>query len=318
MCRRASRRLVNEVIKVSTIIPVYNGAATIAKAVESVLAQEFDGSEVIVINDGSTDTTLSVLDEYSSRIAILDQPNRGPAAARNAGANVARGEYLAFLDADDLWLPGRLSATVPLLESNPDAVLAFCDLIWVDSDGTIHTPTNMGRAPSLADMLTGQCWPQTAAVTLRKSTFIDCGGFSERFKGWGFEDGYMWLRMRERGEFQYVPKPLAMCRTVDFSYLACKYRGNYKLYAKLLRERYGDQANPLLLETCRVLATSLMARAAMQIDNGNLADAFVSVLSALRYDPGCLIRERIARKVLSRANILRVARGLIPKRRSDT
>lgn len=313
-----SRRLVNQVIKVSTIIPVYNGAATVAQAVESVLAQEFDDSEVVVVNDGSTDATLDVLDKYSSRITLLDQPNRGAAAARNAGAKVARGEYLAFLDADDLWLPARLSATVPLLESNPDVVLAFCDLIWVNSDGTMRTPTNMGCAPSLAGMLADQWWPYTPTVTLRKSAFINCEGFSEHFRGLGFEDAHLWLRMREQGEFRYVPKPLAICRPVDFSHLACKYGGNYKLFAKLVRERYGQQANPLIRGARKAFASSFIARAAMQINDGNRAKAFVSVLSALRYDPGCLIRDDVRRRILKRANFPRAACwSRFPKRRPD-
>jgi glycosyltransferase involved in cell wall biosynthesis len=296
------------VVKVSIIIPVYNGAATVAGAVACALAQEFDGFEVIVIDDGSSDNTLSVLRQYSSCITVLSQPNRGAAAARNAGARAARGEFLAFLDADDRWLPGRVSATMSALEASPDAVLAFCDLIPLDPDGTEHPPTKIGRAPSLAEMLAGGWGPRTSAVTLRKSAFIDCGGFSERFKGCGFEDGYMWLLMRERGEFEYVAEPLVIYRNVDFPHLASKYSRNYKLYTKLLRKRYGKQADPLIVETRRVFASSLISRATVHADNGDLTGAFVSIVSALRYDPGCLIRGDIRRRVLRRLNLWRAAR----------
>ena len=86
---------------VSVIIPVFNGEATIAAAIDSVLAQEFGGDlEVIVVNDGSTDATSSVLDAYRGRVTVLDRVNGGPASARNAGVRASHGEYVAFLDAE--------------------------------------------------------------------------------------------------------------------------------------------------------------------------------------------------------------------------
>src|SRR5579863_2411026 len=94
---------------VSVIIPVFNGADTIAAAIDSALAQEFGGVlEVIVVNDGSTDATSSVLDAYRGHVTVLDRDNRGPAAARNAGVRASHGEYVAFLDADDIWMSGKL------------------------------------------------------------------------------------------------------------------------------------------------------------------------------------------------------------------
>ena len=94
---------------VSVIIPVFNGERTIAAAIDSALAQEFGGEiEVMVVNDGSTDATATVLEAYRGRVTVLDRVNGGPAAARNAGVRASHGEYLAFLDADDIWLPGKL------------------------------------------------------------------------------------------------------------------------------------------------------------------------------------------------------------------
>src|ERR1700761_16513 len=98
---------------VSIIIPVYNHAATVSQAIDSALGQEFDGSiEIVAVNDGSTDETQEVLDLYRSRIKVVRQANRGNAAARNTAIAHSRGEYLALLDADDIWLPGRLAKTV--------------------------------------------------------------------------------------------------------------------------------------------------------------------------------------------------------------
>src|ERR1700740_3502767 len=96
----------SEAIKVSVIIPAYNNESTIERAIDSVLTQDFDRFEVIVIDDGSTDSTGHLLAHYGAQIQVLRQANRGAAAARNLAARGARGEYLAFLDADDEWLPG--------------------------------------------------------------------------------------------------------------------------------------------------------------------------------------------------------------------
>src|ERR1700736_4120167 len=95
--------------KVSVIIPVRNGADTIARAIDSALAQDYEGSfEVVVANDGSTDRTAEILSGYGDRIKVATLEPSGVSAARNAAVNVARGEYIAFLDADDDWLPGKL------------------------------------------------------------------------------------------------------------------------------------------------------------------------------------------------------------------
>src|SRR5579859_7632126 len=116
--------------RVSVVIPVFNNAPTIERAVASVLAQCFDGEvEVIVVNDGSTDGSTDILRGFGDRIHVIEQANRGAAAARNAGVAVATGEYVAFLDADDEWLPQKLAKTVPVLEGSPAVVLVFSDAI---------------------------------------------------------------------------------------------------------------------------------------------------------------------------------------------
>src|SRR5216684_3959657 len=100
----------------SVVIPVFNGAACIARTVESALAQRFDGFEVVVVDDGSTDRTPAILTDFGARIRVVRQHNRGPAAARNAGCRIATGSVFAFLDADDEWLDQKLAKTVQLLE----------------------------------------------------------------------------------------------------------------------------------------------------------------------------------------------------------
>jgi len=105
-------------VKVSTIIPAYNAERTIAQAIDSALSQDYKGHEVVVINDGSTDSTTAILQKYASQIQVITQSNGGLSAARNAGVGGSTGKYLAFLDADDIWLPGKLKTMVSALGRN--------------------------------------------------------------------------------------------------------------------------------------------------------------------------------------------------------
>ena len=126
MTHRADSRLI------SAIVPVYNGAATLAEAVASILAQTGAALDVWIVDDGSTDGTADLaarLAAQSERVTVLRQANAGAAAARNAGLARARGDLLAFLDADDLWTPGRLVAQVAALDADPslDAVFGYAE-----------------------------------------------------------------------------------------------------------------------------------------------------------------------------------------------
>ena len=132
--------------RVSVVIPVRNGERTIARAIESALAQEFEGPiEVIAVNDGSTDHTCEVLASYANRIRSISLPPSGVSAARNAAVKAAAADYIAFLDADDEWLPEKLARIVPQLDEAPDAVLAYHDVVEIDVNGQIHQSLSVRR-----------------------------------------------------------------------------------------------------------------------------------------------------------------------------
>ncbi|WP_421622120.1 glycosyltransferase [Alkalilimnicola ehrlichii] len=110
---------------VSVVMPAYNASAYIRQAIDSVLAQDYPAVELIVVDDGSTDDTVARVQAYGDRVRLLTQANQGSGAARNQGLEAARGEYIAFLDSDDVWLPGKLTAQVAYLERHPDVDLVY-------------------------------------------------------------------------------------------------------------------------------------------------------------------------------------------------
>src|SRR5713226_4429936 len=147
---------------VTVVIPVYNGANSIARAIASVIAQDFSDFEIVVVDDGSTDATLEVIRPFARQIRLLEQGNAGPAVARNTGIAAARGEYIAFLDADDAWMPAKLGLLVAVLRRDPSAVLAFSDVVPIDPDdrqvASALIPRLLAHAPSMEEMLT-RWWP---------------------------------------------------------------------------------------------------------------------------------------------------------------
>jgi glycosyltransferase involved in cell wall biosynthesis len=139
---------------VSIIIPVYNNEAFVARAIDSARAQNFLDREIIVVDDGSTDSTALVLSKYGGKIHVLRQNNSGPAAARNRAVTLASGEYLAFLDADDWWPDNKLTLTLRALETHRTAVMAFSGYREILPDGTPLADHFYEKAPSFDDMFT--------------------------------------------------------------------------------------------------------------------------------------------------------------------
>ncbi len=178
--------------RVSVVIPVFNCESSVARAIDSILAQKFEGTEIVVVDDGSTDATPQALDRYRDRVRVIRQENRGSPAARNVGVEASRAQYVAFLDADDVWLPGRLEKTFAALDSDREAVLAYSDAIRVDERDQIIAescvPAMMARAPSIEELLEG--WELLTTTTLfRRDAYLTVGGFCEQFKGArGFAD----------------------------------------------------------------------------------------------------------------------------------
>jgi glycosyltransferase involved in cell wall biosynthesis len=280
-----------ECVQVSTILAVCNGASTIGRALESALGQQFQGgTEVMVVDDGSTDGTAAVLNAYGDRIKVIRQRNRGLTAARNRGVAAAAGNYIAFLDADDTWLPDRLVKTVTPLLANPDLVLAYSDLVPTDENGTelasSYVRAGVAHAPSMEELLQ-QWWPiLPSTVTMRRATFERCGGFCEEFKGaGGFDDIYLWMMAREHGEFHYVAEPLVRYRLTPFTERMRKYAPGFRIFAGRVRQHWGARGAALIRRSARSYAWLLTMRAARHLADHDRTAAQRAMLCAFRYRP---------------------------------
>ena len=198
---------------VSVVIPNYNCSAFLPAALESVFAQTYPNVEVLVVDDGSTDDSLRVLERYVDRVRVLRQPNGGVSAARNHGIRESRGELVALLDADDLWERDKLAKQVPLF-ANPNVGLVYCAVEYVDeagkSLGTNHTGRR-GRVLRSIALLEGTivlAGGSTAVV--RRECFDRAGLFDPELST--AADWDMWRRIACHYEIDVVREPLMRYR----------------------------------------------------------------------------------------------------------
>jgi glycosyltransferase involved in cell wall biosynthesis len=294
--------------RVSVIIPAYNAAATLGEAITSVLAQTWRDFELIMVDDGSTDRTREMLRGFGAHIKIIEQPNRGAAAARNAGIAAARGTLIAFLDADDLWKPQLLERLVPTLESKPKCVLAYADLEIIDSDGRSLNTSLIGgvtaHAPTLDEMLQ-RVWPiMPSAVLMRRDVLETIGGFCMEFKGCTYEDLYCWMRARELGYFLYVPERLACWRFSIYprrlKHKPATVTHNRELFERLVRDRWGVTPAPLTNGRARAPRSILGYIGLTAMRRGDMREAREAFRYALEIDP------------LRLKNYFRLARTYLP------
>lgn len=214
---------------VSIIIPTYNRAGVVTRAIGSVLGQTYRPIEVVVVDDGSTDETPEILRSYGEAIVPVVQENAGPAAARNRGIRESRGDLIAFLDSDDLWLATKLQRQVDLLQrAGADVPCCLCNTRMRLAEGReqdsfqiawliLGEPQGLwvNPAPVLATRFVLFC----QAVLIRRGFLLDCGGFDEQLRL--MEDHDLALRLALRGPWAVMRDPLAVwCGANDDSNLS--------------------------------------------------------------------------------------------------
>jgi glycosyltransferase involved in cell wall biosynthesis len=206
---------------VSVIIPTYDRAYVVCRAIESVLGQTYKNREIIVVDDGSTDDTQIRLRAYGDRIRVLTQENGGPSVARNRGIAVSRGEIVAFLDSDDYWLPTKLARQVELLEkAGPSVPCCLCNSTIVYNDGTrlstfkisnIFPPWAAGLWLNPAEVLITRFVIFTQAVAIRREVLERAGFFEEHSLFFG-EDYDFELRLALEGPWAVIRDELVVCQ----------------------------------------------------------------------------------------------------------
>ncbi|MFA5111685.1 MAG: glycosyltransferase family A protein [Desulfobaccales bacterium] len=193
--------------RVSVIIPTYNRAGLVREAVASVLAQTYRDFEIVVVDDASSDGTGAALAEWREVQVIRHPHRRGVSAARNTGIRAARGEWLALLDSDDLWLPEKLARQMAYLLARPGLWLCQTDETWVRRGARVNKPVSHRKVegriflPSLA-----RCVVSPSAVILHRKLIEAHGGFDETLPA--AEDYDLWLRLTWRYEVGLVEEPL--------------------------------------------------------------------------------------------------------------
>lgn len=224
---------------VSVIIPAYNCSALTAEAVQSVVDQDYQAKEIIVINDGSTDDTSAVLKRFGDAIHVIEQINSGPPVARNAGVRKARGAYIAFLDADDVWFPHKLSRQVRYLETHPEAGGVYTAWrIWEpSSDGSFVRPSCIGgeldddvvdqeNSGWLYNRLLLRCLLLTTTVMLRASLVHRIGEFDlTLFNG---DDYDYWIRASRLAEIHKLKGVGALYRNRSSSVSTTPQKRNFE------------------------------------------------------------------------------------------
>jgi glycosyltransferase involved in cell wall biosynthesis len=321
---------------ISVILPAYNSAAMIGEAVDSVLSQTGVSLELIVVDDGSTDATADVVAHYAdTRVRFIRQENKGPGAARNTGITHARADHIAFLDSDDIFLPGSLKPRLAIFQRYPDVDFVFADAYVELKEGDIaRVPFYRGRAmlSKFKDCIEKRdgnvyflnknqrdccmrdnLFPWTGTVLVRKSCLVSLGLFDEHLRG--SEDKLMWIKLMKSYRVAFLDMPCAVYKkyrsglTRDFErycvdsitnarmFLETECSGKSRGHTRVMRHKISDHYFELGYH---------------HFHQGSLAEARSSFLGAVRFNAGdaksylylaaTFVPQRLVRK-------LRVSRG---------
>lgn len=184
-------------VSVSVIIPTYNRGWIIKEAIDSVLAQTYRTYELIVVNDGSTDETAALLNQYGDRLQVIYQENQGVSSARNRGIASSRGELIALLDSDDLWLPEKLDRQVSFFQKYPQALICQTQEIWVRNGKRVNPGKRHKKlSGKIFEPSLSLCLVSPSAAMFRKELAGMVGLFDEKLPA--CEDYDLWLRVSSR------------------------------------------------------------------------------------------------------------------------
>jgi glycosyltransferase involved in cell wall biosynthesis len=255
--------------KVSVIIPTYNRLPMLKEAIYSVLKQDFEDFELIVVDDGSTDGTIEEIRKFGGRVRILQHPeSRGVSAARNKGILHAKGKYVAFLDSDDQWVKGKLKIQVTFLDENPHYPLCYTDEIWIRRGKRVNP---MVKHAKYSGWIFEKCLPlciiSPSSAMMRKTLFSKVGLFDEALPV--CEDYDFWLRISARFPIFFINRKLIIKRGGHSDQLSNRSWGNDRCRVialeKLLSEPYITQEEREMIlkemkKKCQILYKGFLKR----------------------------------------------------------
>lgn len=276
---------------VSVILPTYNRPSMLADAVRSVERQTYGNIELIVVDDHSPEPVEPLLEDIDTNTVTSircprHKENRGANAARNTGINVANGEFLAFLDDDDVWLPKKIERQVERFQRTSDDVgVVYTGQRFVDEDGittSVRTPTTQGDVTE--QLLTGAPLGPFSTIMVR-STFVSMAGeLDERLPSW--QDREWCIRLSQHCEFEGIAEPLLLRRIHRESQISDDFVAKRDTSYPLLLKKYRDIAAELGPRIERQFVASLSASLALAgIQNEHYRDAVQYLLKAIRHSP---------------------------------
>jgi len=280
--------------RVSVIIPTYNRAAYIAEAIRSVQAQTYPALEIIVADDGSTDDTPAIVARFGDAITYVPLPHRGqPAATRNTGLREASGEFVAFLDSDDLFLPNKLELQLAALEAHPQAGLVYSNGHYFRDDPAQPTGYALDGLPTpsgdvLAELLRGNVVASPAVVLIRRTCLDVVGMLDENPDFFGVEDYDLWLRIAAQFSVVYAPGDVAAIRRHKQSISAdvTTLRARTLLVLAKLEATHPHLTSPRRAALNEGYARNHGAIALARFEQRQILPALSHALQALRYSLG--------------------------------
>ncbi|MGO9950861.1 MAG: glycosyltransferase family 2 protein [Dissulfurispiraceae bacterium] len=295
---------------VSIVIPTYNSAHYLEDAINSVTIQDYPQIELIVLDDGSTDNTESILRKYNDCLVWARHPNMGQALTLNKGWKMSKGSILSYLSADDVLLPTAVSTSVKYLRANPETVLTYCDFNLIDQKSRIIRQVS---SPSFSyhDLVVKQICQPGPGVFFRRKTFETVGGWDGSFRQ--MPDFEYWLRLGLAGQFLRIPEVLASFRVHDQSQTyarASEDRCNepVKIISKFFE--INDLTSDLAAAKEEALANAYLFSAQLHWRSGRCRKAIAAVFNTFRLYPRTLLSLRTFR-IINNALFNRAAHKLL-------
>lgn len=292
---------------VSVVIPVFNGQKHIHQAIDSVHRQTYQDTEIIVVDDGSTDSTAEIVATFKDSVSYLYQTNSGAAKARNSGVRASRGKYIAFLDNDDAWLSHKLERQVRFLEEHTGIDVVTADMQCISEEGAPTPELVRGFHPQdpFCRLFLSGFYLLPSVTCMRRAAFDRCGGFAEGFAAAGAEDVEFMVRLMDVSKAHYMEEVLTYRRHHPLRASRATSYKNLELMLVLLIDRY--RSDPIKRHFLLKWKASLLSdRGKDKIADGDVIGGRRDLVEALTL----MVEERILGKKTMRT-VLRLARSYL-------